>query len=279
MTNTENNPSNGSRERAVVYVRISSKKKKGEEGVSIAAQIEKAKAYATIKEFAVSDKDVFMDDGVSASIPLWDRPAGKELNSHIHDEGIRHIIAVKMDRLFRDVQDLLTTVDELRKEEINLHLLEYNGATLDTSSAMGRFFLTVIGGIAELERRQVSERTKFAIEYKKSECKAFTGAIYGWDRDGDDLAPNWHEQSFIDYMRDLYFGYGLSAYSIAKVMNDCGETGKLGGKWRSSNVLRTIRYEFHEEREKFEMPVWWKAAPFHDTIPWGTTDLLDLYPI
>jgi len=278
MTNTENNPSNGSRERAVVYVRISSKKKKGEEGVSIAAQIERARAYATIKEFAVSDKDVFMDDGVSASIPLWDRPAGKELNSHIHDEGIRHIIAVKMDRLFRDVQDLLTTVDELRKEEINLHLLEYNGATLDTSSAMGRFFLTVIGGIAELERRQVSERTKFAIEYKKSECKAFTGAIYGWDRDGDDLAPNWHEQSFIDYMRDLYFGYGLSAYSIAKVMNDCGETGKLGGKWRSSNVLRTIRYEFHEEREKFEKPVWWKAAPFHDTVPWGTTDFLDLYP-
>ena len=278
MTNTENNPSNGSRERAVVYVRISSKKKKGEEGVSIAAQIERAKAYATIKEFAVSDEDVFVDDGVSASIPLWVRPAGKELNSHIHDEGIRHIIAVKMDRLFRDVQDLLTTVDELRKEEIDLHLLEYNGATLDTSSAMGRFFLTVIGGIAELERRQVSERTKFAIEYKKSECKAFTGAIYGWDRDGDDLAPNWHEQSFIDYMRDLYFGYGLSAYSIAKVMNDCGETGKLGGKWRSSNVLRTIRYEFHEEREKFEKPVWWKAAPFHDTVPWGTTEFLDLYP-
>ena len=48
MTNTENNTSNGSRERAVVYVRISSKKKKGEEGVSIAAQIERAKAYATI---------------------------------------------------------------------------------------------------------------------------------------------------------------------------------------------------------------------------------------
>jgi len=278
MTNTENNPSNGSRERAVVYVRISSKKKKGEEGVSIAAQIERARAYATIKEFAVSDEDVFMDDGVSASIPLWDRPAGKELNSHIHDEGIRHIIAVKMDRLFRDVQDLLTTVDELRKEEINLHLLEYNGATLDTSSARGRFFLTVIGGIAELERRQVSERTKFAIEYKKSECKAFTGAIYGWDRDDDDLVPNWHEQSFIDYMRDWYFGYGRSAYSIAKGMNDYGETGKLGGKWGSSNVLRTIRYEFHEAREKFEKPEWWKKAPFHDTIPWGTTEFLDLYP-
>ena len=277
MTNTENNPQNGSRERAVVYVRVSSKKQ-AEEGVSIAAQTEKGKAYATIMEFAVSDEDVFVDDGVSASIHLWDRPAGKALKSHIHAEGIRHIIAVKIDRLFRDVPDLLTTVDELRKEEIDLHLLEYNGATLDTSSAMGRFFLTVIGGIAELELGQVSERTKFAIEYKKSNCQAFTGAIYGWDRDGDDLTPNWHEQSFIDYMRDLYFGHGMSAYWIAKELNDYGETGKLGGKWRSSNVLRTIRYEFHEEREKFEKPEWWKKAPFHDTVPWGTTDFLDLYP-
>ena len=277
MTNTENNPQNGSKERAVVYVRVSSKKQ-AEEGVSIAAQTEKGKAYATIMEFAVSDEDVFVDDGVSASIHLWDRPAGKALKSHIHAEGIRHIIAVKIDRLFRDVPDLLTTVDELRKEEIDLHLLEYNGATLDTSSAMGRFFLTVIGGIAELELGQVSERTKFAIEYKKSNCQAFTGAIYGWDRDGDDLTPNWHEQSFIDYMRDLYFGHGMSAYWIAKELNDYGETGKLGGKWRSSNVLRTIRYEFHEEREKFEKPEWWKKAPFHDTVPWGTTEFLDLYP-
>ena len=78
-------------------------------------------------------------------------------------------------------------------------------------------------------------------------------------------------------MRDLYFGWGMSAYWIAKELNDYGETGKLGGKWRSSNVLRTIRYEFHEVREKFEKPNWWKEAPFHDTIPWGTPEFLDLY--
>ena len=43
-------------------------------------------------------------------------------------------------------------------------------------------------------------------------------------------------------------------------------------------MLRTIRYEFHEEREKFEKPNWWKEAPFHDTVPWEATEFLDLYP-
>jgi len=57
------------------------------------------------------------------------------------------------------------------------------------------------------------------------------------------------------------------AYSVRDARN------LLGGA-RSS----TTRYEFHEEREKFEKPVWWKAAPFHDTVPWGTTEFLDLYP-
>ena len=265
------------RPRAAAYIRVSSKKQ-AEEGVSIAAQIEMAKAYATLKNYSLADDDIFIDDGVSAATHLWSRPAGKKLHRHLYDEDIRHLIAAKMDRLFRDVQDLLSTIDELRQMKATLHLLEYNGATLDTSSAMGRFFLTVIGGIAELERGQVSERTKIAMAHMRSHCKVFTGAIYGWDRVGGDLVPNWDEQSYIDYMRDLYFGVGLSGYQVANFMNEYGSSGKLGGKWRSSTVLRTMRYEFHQQREQFKKPDWWKNAPFHDTVPWGTTEFLDLYP-
>ena len=39
-----------------------------------------------------------------------------------------------------------------------------------------------------------------------------------------------------------------------------------------------MRYEFHQQREQFKKPDWWKNAPFHDTVPWGTTEFLDLYP-
>ena len=82
----------------------------------------------------------------------------------------------------------------------------------------------------------------------------------------------------IDYMRDLFYGYGFSGYQVAEFLDDIGETGKLGGKWRSSTVIRTMNYEFHKQREKFSKPAWWVNADFHDTIPWGTTEFLDLYP-
>jgi DNA invertase Pin-like site-specific DNA recombinase len=261
--------------KAVIYVRVSSKKQ-AEEGYSIDAQKTNCNAYSTIKGYDVVK--MFIDDGVSAATHLWSRPAGQLMHKYILDHDIKHIIVIKMDRLFRDVQDLLSTIDELRVMEVDLHLLEYNGTTLDTSSAMGRFFLTVIGGIAELERAQISERTKVAMDHMKSQCKVFTGSMYGWDRKGDDMVPNWHEQSLIDYMRDLFYGYGFSGYQVAEFLDDIGETGKLGGKWRSSLVIRTMNYEFHQQREKFPKPDWWVNADFHDTIPWGTTEFLDLYP-
>ncbi len=115
----------------------------------------------------------------------------------------------------------------------------------------------------------------------KRENKRFTGEIYGWDCNGDDLTPNWHEQCIIDYMRDLYYGYGCSGYQIATILNELGEKGKLGGIWRSSTVLRTINYEFHKSRDKpeFMKPTWWDRTPFTDVITWGATEVLNLYPI
>ena len=270
--NTKNRPS------AVIYLRVSSKKQ-ADEGYSIASQDVSCNNYAQLKNYNVAK--IFIDEGISATIHLWNRPAGKAMKEYIGKNNIQHIIVVKMDRLFRSVRDLLETVDELTEKDIGLHLVEFSGQSLDTTSAMGRFFLTVIGAIGELESGQISERTKQSVKHMKRENKRFTGEIYGWDCNEDDLTPNWHEQCIIDYMRDLYYGYGCSGYQIATILNELGEKGKLGGKWRSSTVLRTINYEFHKSREKpeFIKPTWWGSAPFTDTIPWGTTEFLNLYPI
>ncbi len=264
--------------KAVIYVRVS-KKKQAEEGYSVDAQKTNCKNYTRMKNYRLVKK--FVDEGVSATTHLWKRPAGKAMKNYIQKHDVKHIVVVKMDRLFRNVQDLLSTIDELEEMNVGLHLLEFNGQTLDTTSAMGRFFLTVIGGIAELESGQISERTKVVMKHIKDKNKRFTGEIYGWNCKDDDLTPNWHEQYVIDYMRDLYFGHGCSGYRISKILNELGEKGKLGGMWRSSTVIRTINYEFHKNRDKpeFTKPAWWDDAPFTDTIPWGTTEFLDIYPV
>ena len=272
---SENKPED--RPNAVIYLRVSSKKQ-ADEGYSIASQDVSCNNYAQLKNYNVAK--IFIDEGVSATIHLWNRPAGKAMREYIEKNNIQHIIVVKMDRLFRSVRDLLETVDELTEKDIGLHLVEFSGQSLDTTSAMGRFFLTVIGAIGELESGQISERTKESVKHMKRENKRFTGEIYGWDCKESNLSPNWYEQYVIDYMRDLYFGYGVSGYGISKILNEMGLKGKLGGIWRSSTVIRTIKYEFHENRDnaEFTKPIWWSNATFTDLVPWTTKSCLNLYP-
>ena len=253
--------------RAVAYARVSSKRQ-AEEGVSLDAQVERLLAYAEFRGLDLDPEDIYIDDGISAAIHLWSRPAGRKMRETIYHERVGHVLALKMDRLFRDVQDCLGSVDELRGIGVDIHILDQNGGTLDTSTPIGRFFLTTIASLAELERGQISERTKIAMKHLKDNAKVFTGPIFGWDRQGDDIIPNWREQDIIDYMRHRHYVQGWSGNKIAKQLNELKVKGKKGGSWTSSMVLRTCRYQFHENRRMFDCPDWWGSAEYHDSVSW-----------
>jgi site-specific DNA recombinase len=265
ISNVFGNKKNKSR--AVAYARVSSKRQ-AEEGVSLDAQVERLIAYAEFRGLELDPEDIYIDEGVSAAIHLWSRPAGRKMRETIYQERVGHVLALKMDRLFRDVQDCLGSVDELRGIGIDIHILDQDGGTLDTSTSMGRFFLTTIASLAELERGQISERTKLAMKHLKDNSKVFTGPIFGWDRKGDNIVPNWREQDMIDYMRHRYCVQGWSGNKIAKQLNELKVKGKKGGSWTSSMVLRTCRYQFHENRKMFDAPDWWGSAEYHDSVSW-----------
>jgi site-specific DNA recombinase len=265
ISNVFGNKKNKSR--AVAYARVSSKRQ-AEEGVSLDAQVERLIAYAEFRGLELDPEDIYIDEGVSAAIHLWSRPAGRKMRETIYQERVGHVLALKMDRLFRDVQDCLGSVDELRGIGVDIHILDQDGGTLDTSTSMGRFFLTTIASLAELERGQISERTKLAMKHLKDNSKVFTGPIFGWDRKGDNIVPNWREQDMIDYMRHRYCVQGWSGNKIAKQLNELKVKGKKGGSWTSSMVLRTCRYQFHENRKMFDAPDWWGSAEYHDSVSW-----------
>ena len=265
ISNVFGNKENKSR--AVAYARVSSKRQ-AEEGVSLDAQVERLLAYAEFRGLELDPEDIYIDDGVSAAIHLWSRPAGRKMRETIYQERVGHVLALKMDRLFRDVQDCLGSVDELRGIGVDIHILDQDGGTLDTSTSMGRFFLTTIASLAELERGQISERTKIAMKHLKDNAKVFTGPIFGWDRQGNDIVPNWREQDIIDYMRHRHYVQGWSGNKIAKQLNELKVKGKKGGSWTSSMVLRTCRYQFHENRKMFDAPEWWGSAEYHDSVSW-----------
>ena len=82
---------------------------------------------------------------------------------------------------------------------VRLLIADLGGEAIDTSTSTGRFMLTIFGGIAEMERGLISERTQEGMDQLKAQNKRFTESIFGWDVDVNGmLIPNWYEQDLID---------------------------------------------------------------------------------
>jgi site-specific DNA recombinase len=228
-------------EECVLYVRVSTIRQ-AEDGVSIDAQIAKGKANAEFNDFLLPDENIFIDDGVSAKIPLWSRPAAKQMKEFILKHKIKQIYAYRMDRLFRSTIDCLATVEELDEFGIGIQFCESGGQPLDLSSAVGRMLITILAAFGEMERNLISERVCMAMQYLKETGRRFTYDKYGWDVDEDNnFIENEKEQYWIEYIKVRYHEDGITKSEIARELNTCGVPTKRGKKWSHKQVSRILK--------------------------------------
>jgi len=140
--------------RAVAYVRVSTEEQ-ATEGISLEAQNHRVRAYCELRGLELVD--IITDAGVSAGKPLARRDGGARLLHLIRRGEAVAVVAFKLDRLFRNCADCLTVTATWDRSGVALHLIDLGGQAVDTSTAMGRFFLTVMAGAAEMERGLVAE--------------------------------------------------------------------------------------------------------------------------
>lgn len=222
---------------AIAYIRVSTTEQ-AEHGVSIDAQVAAVTAYAALKGFRLVD--VVVDAGVSASKPLGDREGGKKLQQLVAKRGqVNAVIATKLDRLFRNVTDCLTTTSDWDARGVHLHLLDLGGTNLDTSSATGKLMLTVLAACGELERNLVGERTRAALRYKKNQGQRTTRfATYGYCFEDGRIERQEQEQEVVSMMRKLREA-GYSSNRIATALNRRNIQAR-GKRFYSSTVERAL---------------------------------------
>jgi DNA invertase Pin-like site-specific DNA recombinase len=189
------------------YVRVSTQEQAGQ-GVSLDAQEARIRAYAIMRGLDLVA--VVTEAGVSAGrYTLDEREGGARVLAAVHRGEVRHVIALKLDRLFRNTIDCLTTVQAWDRAGVSLHLVDMGGASLDTASAMGRMFLTMAAGFAEMERNLTAERTAAALSRKREKGEKTGGSIpFGYDvQPGPDgtrcLVANAQEQATVALMCHL----------------------------------------------------------------------------
>ena len=168
-----------SERRAVAYVRVSSKRQ-AEEGSSIEAQIAGVKQYAILRNLDLADEDIFVDEGVSASTHLFSRQQGQNMHRVIYGQGVKHIISAKMDRLFRDVQDMLSTIDEMDIKKI----LVCSKTTKQLTTIFQTDFADQLAqrGYSYL---YITAKTGAVIDGKKVSREVFFETLNAWGKDTD----------------------------------------------------------------------------------------------
>jgi DNA invertase Pin-like site-specific DNA recombinase len=223
---------------AIAYVRVSTEEQAAE-GVSVDAQVAAVRAYATLRGLELVD--VVIDAGVSAGKPLADRVGGAVVLDAVKRRKVRAVIAVKLDRVFRNAGDCLTVTEGWDRAGVALHLVDMGGQAIDTSSAMGRFFLTVMAGAAEMERNLIRERTTTALAHKRAQgLRTSKDAPYGWriGADGDTLERDDAEHRALALIQSLRTG-GMSVRAIVAHLEGHGIASR-GARWHKTTVERVL---------------------------------------
>ena len=234
-----------SMEKAVCYVRVSTTEQ-ATQGISLEAQEEKLRAYCQMTGLEILR--VIREEGISATKPLKDRPGGKELIEIINKKQANHVVVFKLDRLFRNAEDALHVTNDWDSKGVTLHLVDMGGQAINTKSAIGRFFLSLMAGFAELERNMIAERTAMALTHKKRNLEAYSPTPLGFERINDTLKKNDEEWEIVNLIFQLR-SEKISYAKIAEELNNRGIPGKRGGKWYGS----TVRYVFQNDLYKKEV--------------------------
>ena len=110
------------------------------------------------------------------------RPAFQRLLSDVRAGKIDVVLCTKFDRISRSVRDFLDFQEILKDAGVAFVSI---GEQWDTTTPMGEFALLLFLGVAQLERKQISARTKEKAEWRAQKGFKNGGQILGYDIDPD----------------------------------------------------------------------------------------------
>jgi DNA invertase Pin-like site-specific DNA recombinase len=229
--------------KAVCYIRVSTEEQ-ARNGVSLAAQEEKLMAYCQLT--GLEPVAVIREEGISAAKPLATRPGGADLLKLVAGKEVKNVVSLKLDRLFRDAADALNQTKAWDKAQVALHLVDMGGQAINTASAMGRFFLNMMAGFAELERNLIAERTSTALNHKKAHREAYSPTPYGFDREGDTLTQNPQELEIVTQIR----AWRTAGWTLGKIAGELTRRHvptKRGGAWYPGTVKYLLENNLYTE--------------------------------
>ncbi|EAN0851404.1 recombinase family protein [Salmonella enterica] len=136
------------------------------------------------------------EEVVSGSVPMANRPKFATMLDRL-ERGDR-VTVLKLDRLGRDVIDVMSTIRKMEEMGISIRTMDMGG--VDLTSSAGKLQLGVLSVVAEFERNRIIERTREGLARAAKE-----GRVGGRPK------AEYDHKLFLDLV-----GKGYGAHRIAK---------------------------------------------------------------
>ncbi len=222
----------GKKINVAIYVRVSTEEQ-AKEGYSLKAQLDSLRHYAIARNWNIVKE--YIDDGYSG------RTTRREgYLQMIREKALWDILLVKkMDRIHRNIKNFMFMMDELEKSNKQFVSAE---ESLDTSTAIGRFVVYIIQGIAQLESEQIGERVYDGMAQKAKSNGGYLGfnIPYGYNYENGKLVINPNECATVKLIYKLY----LEGYSLASIVNKLTNLGiptKRFRKWAKKTISAILK--------------------------------------
>jgi site-specific DNA recombinase len=215
----------------VIYARFSPRPD-AELSESIELQLEKCTSYAGLKQYHIvqtlSEREI---SGARAD----NRPElQKALRLACSEKAV--LICYSLSRLARNTRDALEIADRLHKAGAGLALLDLD---IDTSSPMGRCVFTILSAVAELERRQIAQRTSDSMQRKQKHGKRMSRhAPWGFRLMGSEIFPDSRERMITSHIMRMH-GQGMSINAIRRSLKATNMLPR-GKDWYLSTISQII---------------------------------------
>jgi DNA invertase Pin-like site-specific DNA recombinase len=221
----------------IAYLRVSTDKQ-GRSGLGLEAQREAVTRYLNGGNWKVVAEYVETESGKRS-----DRPKLAAALSHAKALGATLVFA-KLDRLTRNVDLLRTLVDS----GVDLVFCDLPHVP---AGAMGRFLLTQMASVAELEAGLISERTKAALAAAKARgvklgnpngARALKGKQVGNKEAvaAVRLKADEHARNLRSIVEDIRAQGITSVRKMADELNQRGILTPRGGEWQPTTVVRLL---------------------------------------
>ena len=217
------------------YIRVSTTEQ-ATYGVSLESQSQQIKAW---NDYHQRGSLLLVKDGGVSGKSLRNRPELR-IALEMLERGDTFVV-VALSRLARSVQDALDIANLLKKKGASLVSLSED---INTASPTGEFFFHLLASLAQLERRQIGERTSACLRHLfQSGGYIGGGRPFGFDLvevDGRTrLALNKSEWLVIEEARRLS-SEGLSFRDIAKELSAMGHARPSGEPFFPMQVARMM---------------------------------------